>query len=56
MSDDKVGLDASSSEENSRVTFSPEDSESEGELEDETDRVTLQQKAIPASSSRPVVG
>lgn len=56
LSDDKVGLEVSSSEENSRMTFSPEDTESEGELEDETDRVTQQQKAIPASSSMAVVG
>ncbi|KAG0716157.1 hypothetical protein GWK47_010366 [Chionoecetes opilio] len=54
LSDDKVGLEVSSSEENSRMTFSPEDTESEGELEDETDRVALQQKAIPASSSMAV--
>ncbi|KAK8390909.1 hypothetical protein O3P69_016932 [Scylla paramamosain] len=54
MADDKVGLEVSSSEENSRMTFSPEDTESEAELEDETDRVTLQSKALPTSSSRPV--
>ncbi|XP_050734382.1 WASH complex subunit 2-like isoform X2 [Eriocheir sinensis] len=52
LADDKVGLEISSSEENSRMTFSPDDTESEEELEDETDRVTLQQRAIPASSSR----
>ena len=56
MTDDKVGLEVSSSEENSRMTFSPEDTESEAELEDETDRVTLQAKGLPTSGARPVVG
>lgn len=57
LADDKVGLEISSSEENSRMTFSPDDTENEGDLEDETDRVTpLQQRAIPASSSRALVG
>lgn len=55
IADDKVGLEISSSEENSRMTFSPEETESEEEVEDETDRVTQQQRAIPASSSRALV-
>lgn len=56
LADDKVGLEVSSSEENSKMTFSPDDTDSEEDLEDETDRATLQQKPIPASSSRALVG
>lgn len=54
MADDKVGLEVSSSEENSRMTFSPEDTESEGELEDETDRSTVHSRPLRTTSSRPV--
>lgn len=58
MVDDKVGLqEISSSEENSKMTFSPDETETEDELdmEDESDRAAQRYKAIPASSSKVMV-
>lgn len=56
MEDDKLGLQESSSEDSSKVTFSPEDTDTEDDLdmEDETD-VNQRNKPIPASSSRLIV-
>lgn len=53
MEDDKLGLQESSSEDSSKVTFSPEDTDTEEDLdmEDETD-INQKHKPIPASSSR----
>ncbi|XP_063604259.1 WASH complex subunit 2C-like [Penaeus indicus] len=56
MEDDKLGLQESSSEDSSKVTFSPEDTDTEEDLdmEDETD-INQKHKPIPASSSRLMV-
>lgn len=56
MEDDKLGLQESSSEDSSKVTFSPEDTDTEDDLdmEDETD-INQKHKPIPASSSRLMV-
>ncbi|XP_047498184.1 WASH complex subunit 2-like [Penaeus chinensis] len=53
MEDDKLGLQESSSDDSSKVTFSPEDTDTEEDLdmEDETD-INQKHKPIPASSSR----
>ncbi|XP_045582280.2 WASH complex subunit 2 isoform X1 [Procambarus clarkii] len=55
MADDKVGLqEISSSEENSKLTFSPDETESEDDLdmEDETSNGPTKYKPILASSSK----